>query len=335
MNRDDLFSLSDRVYASQYDTYVDSPVNLGESEFVADLDGGYVFPSTGLGTDGAGRPIRETVEPPRKGNNFVIETLVWHGYHDSPRLSGALLRGDTSVFDTYAKSINVACPLCPRFTNYYHWMKETVPKLRYAREYESVTDIDITYLVPSDVPSWLDETLDLLDIPETKIERATAPVYQIDRLLIPSFPDRKPRNYQWTRDVILNNASPDRDAIGAGNSIYISRKNAIERQVVNEREIATMLSKHGFERYFLENHTVQENVVLFNEADIVIGPHGAGLTDIIFSSNVTVIELFGSKVKPPYERLAETLGHEYKSVRCRPQSTDLVVDIDRLEQIIH
>lgn len=341
LDRNDLFSLSDRVYASRLETELQSPAALNGTEFVADVNGGYVLPSTGLATDSAGRLIRETVEPPSKEveppskeNDFVIETLVWHGFYESSRLTSALVRGDTSILDAYAKSIDVACPLCPRFTNYYHWMKETVPKLRYIREYESTSDIDVTYLVPSDAPPWLDETLELLSVPDDKVERAKAPVYRINRFLIPSFPKLKKQNYRWIRNDILENASPDREKIGVGNNVYISRANAIERQVVNEREVIETLSRYGFRAYRLENHSLTENAVLFDEADIVVGAHGAGLTDIIFCTDTKVVELFGSKIKDPYRRLAETLGLEYKSLKCEPRSTDLEIDTVRLEEFL-
>lgn len=335
IDRDELISISDRIYSSQRETQIDSLIDLSDAEFVAEIDHGYVFPNTGLGTDKKGRPIRETVEPPHLHNDFVIETIVWHGFYDSPLLASGLCRGSTSTFDKYAESIDTACPLCPRFTNYYHWMIETVPKIRYIQEYESVFNVDVTYLVPANMPQWLDDTLELLEIPDKKIKRATAPVYKINQMLVPSFPQLKKENYQWLRNHILANADMYDGDIDVGNNVYISRKNTVERRVTNEKEVIDAISEYGFKRFQLEHHHVAENARLFNEADIVVGAHGAGLTDIIFcNSGSTVIELFGSKIKPPYEKLADVLGVGYQSINCNPQSTDLEVDISQLENKI-
>ena len=334
VSRSELFSLSNRLYVSQGRSNKSQSTEITNSEFVADIGKGYVLPSTGLCVDRFGRLIREAVEPIETKNNFVIETLVWHGFYDSAKLLNALLSGNTSTLDRHAKKVDVICPLCPRFTNYYHWLIETIPKLRYAREYGSTFDVEITYLIPADGPAWFDQTLQLLGVPCSNIEYATAPVYQANKLLIPSFPDLKYRNYCWIREEILKNTSSNKNAIGAGNNVYISRQNAVERRVVNESDVIETLSKHGFESYQLEENTVEENVILFNEADIIVGPHGAGLTDIIFCEKSRVIELFGSKVKEPYEQLAETLGLQYESLRCTPQSTDIQVNIKKLEQLI-
>lgn len=334
IDRSELLTLSEYLYVSDENPNVATSTDIDESEFVAGITNGYVLPSTGLGVDRYGRPIRETVEPPEKQNNFVIETLVWHGFYDSPRLSSALLRGETSRLDSYAVERDVICPLCPRFRNYYHWLIETVPKVRYARAYETKFDVDVTYLLPPDTPSWLNQTLELLDIANADIEHATAPVYRANHLVVPSFPDLKAKNYSWIREAILENARPNRESIGVGNNIYISRSNAVERRVVNEQEVVEMLSDYGFEAYQLENHTVEENVTLFSEAEKIVGPHGAGLTDIVFSETARIIELFGSKIKDPYEKLAEIQGVEYHQLTCTPQSTDIEVDIDRLEELV-
>jgi len=305
-----------------------------DSEFVADIGRGYVLPNTGLCVDGSGCLIQESVEPPRTKNNFVIETLVWHSFHNSLRLLNALLSGDTSVLGSYTKELDVICPLCPRFTNYYHWLIETVPKLRYAEEYSTTFNVNVTYLVPADPPAWLNQTLKLLGVSKSDIEYATAPVYQTDRLLVPSFPELKPQNYRWIREDMLANSSPDKEAIGAGSNVYISRSNAIERRVTNESDVIKTLTEYGFQSYQLEKHSVEENITLFNEANIIVGPHGAGLTDIVFCEDAVVTELFGSKVKDPYERLADTLGLEYQSLKCTPRSTDLEVDLRQLEDMI-
>ena len=334
LDRSALFSSAERVYSTERGVVAEHSTDPDSSEFVAELDGGYVFPNTGLATDASGRPIRESVEPPHKANNFVIETFVWHAFHDSPRLTAALVRNDGATLDSFSTSIDTVCPLCPRFTNYYHWLIETVPKIRYVRAYESATNVDVTYLVPGDAPSWLEETLDLLGVPESAIEHATASVYDVDRLLIPSFPVLKSENYRWIRDAVLESASVDRDAIGAGNNVYISRANAIERRVVNERDVVATLREYGFEPYRLEDQTVAENAVLFNEADAVVGAHGAGLTDLIYCDDTLIVELFGSKIKDPYEELAAVVDVPYRSIQCQPDSTDMRADTESIRQSI-
>jgi capsular polysaccharide biosynthesis protein len=116
-----------------------------------------------------------------------------------------------------------------------------------------------------------------------------------------------------------------------GNNVYVSRSGAVERRVLNENEVMNVLSEYGFERYCLENQSLSENVQLFSQADLVVGPHGAGLTDIIFANDCTLLELFGEKVKQPYELLAETLGVNYEPMYCQADSADVVVDTEQLE----
>lgn len=41
--------------------------------------------------------------------------------------------------------------------------------------------------------------------------------------------------------------------------------------------------------------TIREQMDLFYDAEIVVGAHGAGLTNIIYSDKINVIEIFGTK----------------------------------------
>jgi len=192
----------------------------------------------------------------------------------------------------------------------------------------------VTYLVPGDAPSWLEETLELLEIPDEKIEWASDSVYHANNLILPSFPLQTRQDYEWIVETTLKNINHKSLEVTPGNNIYISRSKAIERQVVNEDEVMSVLSKYEFERYYLEDMSVAENISLFHEADFVVGAHGAGLTDLIYSTNTTVIELFGSKVKVPYKELARTMDVNYESVICTPKSTDIVVEIGSLANTI-
>lgn len=300
--------------------------------FISVLNSGYVFPTTGLATTLDIELIEESVTSPQNSDQIVTASLVRHIFIDDVRLGLNIIQGNSKYIGTRAVERKSMSPLSPRFLNYYHWMIETVPRVRYLRAYEEQTGANVSLLVPSEAPPWLTETLQLVGWPESKIERARSPVYEVNDLILPSFPKLFPQDYHWIRKRILQNPEPDNPSVEIGSNVYISRANAIERQIVNEPEVMDMLSEYGFKCYRLEESSVLENAYLFNNADLVVGAHGAGLTDLIFCTEGTVLELFGSKVKPPYRKLADTLGVEYDSMACKPRSTDVEVDVEKLEE---
>ncbi len=80
---------------------------------------------------------------------------------------------------------------------------------------------------------------------------------------------------------------------GAGRRIFISRKDAKLRRVVNEDALEPLLQRHGFERHILKGKPIAEQVRLFMEAEAVVAPHGAGLAHIAWcEAGVPVCEFF-------------------------------------------
>jgi hypothetical protein len=57
---------------------------------------------------------------------------------------------------------------------------------------------------------------------------------------------------------------------------------------------------------------------LFSGVDGIIGPHGAGLTGMIWGSDIRVVEVFNNVVKGPYYVLAHVLGHDYTALSATP-----------------
>lgn len=328
VSRSELFRLaSDVVHCSTTDD------DTGSTPFAANVGDGYVLPTTGLVLTDEGHPVDESVGPADDNKNGVIKSLVRHGFVDSTDLAVDIVTGKTAALDDRARTLETICPLSYRYKNYYHWTVETLPRIRYARAYEEQTGDDVTYIVWGDAPSYVAETLDLIGVPAHKIEPATAPVYRASNVVVPSFPNKTAADYRWIRNAVLETTNPD-TVPDVGGNVYISRSNAIERRIVNEQAVIDSLSQYGFEPYVLETQRVAENVQLFHEADAIVGAHGAGLTDLIYCDDAIVVELFGSKIKDPYERLADAVGVEYQPIRCQPDSTDLIVDTDYLERTL-
>ena len=91
--------------------------------------------------------------------------------------------------------------------------------------------------------------------------------------------------------------------------LYITRRTA-RRRVINESELEPILARYGFEVVEAENLSLAEQIQLFSQAEAIAGPHGAGLTNIVFAPpGCKVFELFAETcVRPMYYQLADVIG---------------------------
>jgi capsular polysaccharide biosynthesis protein len=114
---------------------------------------------------------------------------------------------------------------------------------------------------------------------------------------------------KWLRARFLSGLSPKRPH----RRLYITRRAANKRRIVNESELEPVLQEFGFEIIEAEHLSLKAQIELFAEAEAVAGPHGAGLTNILFSpSGCKVLELLNpAYMNVCYYAEAEMLGHEY------------------------
>jgi capsular polysaccharide biosynthesis protein len=74
-----------------------------------------------------------------------------------------------------------------------------------------------------------------------------------------------------------------------GKRIYVSR--ASRRKLENEKDIFGKLEKLGFSFLPDQHRSVSEQIAIFSDAEIVAGPHGAGLCNAVWGSSlVSIIE---------------------------------------------
>lgn len=96
--------------------------------------------------------------------------------------------------------------------------------------------------------------------------------------------------------------------------IYVSR--AGRRKLTNEDALSSILKDFGFTIMDDKPRTVAEQINIFSNADVIIGPHGAAFTNILWCKPGTqLIELFPKNYYPPYFRaLSAALGLKYAAI---------------------
>ncbi|MDO6567908.1 glycosyltransferase family 61 protein [Alteromonas sp. 1_MG-2023] len=121
--------------------------------------------------------------------------------------------------------------------------------------------------------------------------------------------------------------------------LYISRRDAKSRQILNEIELEKALTLLGFKIVIPTEHSPEEQLQLFADADIVIGSHGAGLTGVFAcKSGSKVIEIFNpSKGTAAYANMSQAMGLNYTAVFGSPvkdAKNNFTVDVSEITKLV-
>ena len=225
--------------------------------------------------------------------------------------------------------------------NYYHWLHDTLQRLYRAIE---LLPADTTYIVPAGLTPLQYETLRLVGINEHQLAVFAADeAWQVETLYFTppttnSGSDRREAT-EWLRDTILG-AYQIRPESGGGQRLFVSRRSARSRGIVNEDAVEACLREYGFETIVPETLSFRQQVEAFARARVVVGPHGAGLTNMMFvPSGLVVVDLIQrSRMSASYSywSMAEQLAHEYWYITTeeRPQVSKKIGAYVPIEKLV-
>jgi hypothetical protein len=219
------------------------------------------------------------------------------------------------------------------YLNHSHWLTAHLPKLLLLRERGELDDV----ILPAQRSDAIDDSLKLLGFDAATFGRSdeTRPL-RVNRLTLLGTDRFRP-------DLLRRvPAAMDVPTTPGTRRLYISRANATRRRLLNEDELWPRLEADGYERVFLEDLDFAEQVALMKEAAVVVAPHGAGLTNVLFCPPGTdVVELADlSFPNPNFYALASAMGHRYWIVDgesvgdTHPLEKDLRVDVDEVMRIV-
>jgi hypothetical protein len=193
--------------------------------------------------------------------------------------------------------------------NYYHWMFDVLAKLGQLER--SGLTID-WYIIDPRAHPFQYETLHIIGIPEEKIiENQPTLHIQTDQLVLTSQPTLTPA---WASRYLSQALKKYSGNPGTRyRKVYISRADAYYRKIINEEKVCKFLEKQGFAVVHLSQLDVKQQIELFSAAEVIISPHGAGLTNLVFTRPGTkVIELFSPDyIHPIYWILSNRVGADY------------------------
>jgi len=207
--------------------------------------------------------------------------------------------------------------------NYYHWVTEVLPK------FELLEKADIKYdwiYLPGKLSGFMKETLAMFGVDSRKIICAEKDSFiEAEELIAPSFVSRSCYTPPWVasymREKLLPLVLSDKstDFKNLPKKIFISRNKAPHRRIINENEIREKLVAKGFVTVNLEDLSVKKQIALFNNAEMIVASHGAGLTNLLFAKPKTkVIEIFQAHEDDTYWYLSRVLDLDHHCIKTVP-----------------
>ena len=224
-----------------------------------------------------------------RGGVLDYQTSAYFGI-DGWREHPVFLRPRLPAVEDFAGTL-LNLTSCGTSSNYYHFLFDVLP--RYGTFEEALPGrVPDAVLVPH-ATRYQRELLALAGIDLPMLQPSPGRAVRADRLLVPSTPNRDlaaPRWVtRWLRDRLP--PSPGRQR---GGRLYLTRGDKPNtRRYVQESELWPSLESRGFVRLDPGTLSVQEQIDCFHAAEVIVAPHGAALSNLVFCQPGTrVLELF-------------------------------------------
>ena len=218
--------------------------------------------------------------------------------------------------------------ISPHIYSYYHLLTDLLPHLIDAPRFP--------VLVPEFMPVAF---RDFLREAGFEVQVLGVGIFQVEKLIIPDMktPDWNVAKIKKIR-IFVDNLYPQLSSNKSNfkKQIYVSRKLAVKRHLVNEQEFLGLLKKHKFCKVYLEKMSVREQIELFRSASHVIAAHGAGLTNILFApADVKILEIRPIRTSGQFcfENLF-SLGWSNDEFFVPPKSGNFFLPLDALEGVL-
>jgi len=232
--------------------------------------------------------------------------------------------------------------------NYGHWLLEMLPKIKLCSEHFPI--ININYFYTPNLNNFHKETLSILNIKNNQIiDSKRYRHIQADEIIAVDHPsyykgfikDQFKFQPTWVMDWLKETFLPHAKKFDSNKKIFIDRTDSSSKhcQFKNEKEVSNYLIKKGFVKYQLTKLTFLETVYLFNNAEIIVGAHGAALVNLIFCLPKTkIIEIKPiTQTQTVFERLSVINNLDYRLIQTKEidknkkNEGDIDLSIDELD----
>ena len=235
-------------------------------------------------------------------SGFIIDSTLAHWQRLLYR--GGMTHSVTKLSKNL-EHVSGSWSVLPYSDYYFHTLIEDLPLVMRACR----RNPNVKILTTTDNPKWTFELLNLFNIPYQATQSRSVRVEEYVAITAP-------RGISHSTVKLLREKSEIRFG-SLSSRILVVRGNSINRaEPFLEGELFHALADFGFERINPSEISIQEQVRIFSAAKVIVGLHGGGLSNMVWSpAGCKVIEIFNHPYRTQdFARLSLASGHDYNSI---------------------
>ena len=179
------------------------------------------------------------------------------------------------------------------FENYSHWIMDIMPRLSVLGR-QSINGV--SFIIPDTAKSYHTQSLNLWGIPNQNIIPLSLGWHRLEKIILCYPAERSSIVHSYhlidLKNQLLSNANIEISSNTPNRLIYISRQKS-RRKILNEDKLFPIIRSYGFDVVNCEDLSFIEQVKLFSEAKAILGEHGSGMNNQMFSqSGCKTIEIY-------------------------------------------
>ncbi len=189
-----------------------------------------------------------------------------------------------------------------------HFMIEHLPRLMAARDYlKSLPDYRI--LTAPGHGRWQSRYVDFVGLDPSKVIEGTQGTMQVDELIfVPNMFTGGGLCAPHFYSELSKCAARAPVAEGPGRPLFITRKDAPNKQLLNEDRIVEILRSRvgAVDVISLGKYSMAEQIGMFRDAPLIMGPIGQGLCNVLFTHDSLCVILTPGSVERPVHGTAHS-----------------------------
>lgn len=285
------------------------------------------------------------IKPNTAGVCIIEQGKVWFDGHNlcvydkNDRLIEECTRGNPYLIESIrhnrepqqlAQTLGIA--IARSSSNYFHWTTDVMPGFhlldRVAAQHNGIQHFLVSHQHKDFQRSFMELagiSLDSVITPDLD----SGCYFAADKVIVPIFDHKMAMSLgQWAVDYLQQLADVatkqhSQQQPNLHRRIYISRRDVGQRAIENEEALISELQTLGFEDVTLDGMNVSEQMALFASCEMIVAPHGAGLTNTLYCApGTTVIEFFGEFVQPCFRALAQLAALDYQQLSLVDREKD-------------